>query len=455
MQKDAMVWEAYHYYKSRSISIGQVEALSIAIARAKYDEHSQKWKNIHMERNEDVLDQVISACKEIRNMTDALKAKKHSQAQIQMLFEIESFYGFHKRIFDTEYSIPRSSYPWTNGLLKEPVLEDTVEDSDGMLQLKLASVRKGIYNRLQMFVEKWIVDDEYNLIQNFHKALTQHSLHSQMISGGYLTECIPFSNKSSQFQQYFDMLSQAYSIAHYGNTQFMSETATVKAVLSIISPQATCFMPVSSLKINSDPLVQRLHEEGSCVLAGNDDSFVFDQWYEAWCINCVTKKGRKLEDALSTRSANTNRQTNQVVNSGFQVYKRQRSQDPSSRNIPSVYVLVNDEYKHLMLLWMTTCKLIREKRMLPSCTIAVHNVLRPIALNRSIWTTVSVSNLLHIVTIHSTALLTMYATCCACLQHEGNVYMPSSYRNVIEVFQNMNSVPATQSGKFLGHALKT
>lgn len=396
MQNPTMLWSAYQYYKRNNISIGQVEALSATIGGAKYDEQSQKWKNIHLERNEDIIDQVISACREIRIITDALTAKEPNTVQNQMLLEIESFYGLHMRVFDTmKYSIPPSSYCWTNELLKEADLQDMVKDSDGMLQLKLEPLRKAICNRLQMFVKKWIIDDELNLVQNFNKALVQHPLHKQMLSGGYLTS---YSGKSLNFQQYFDMLSQAYNITHYGNIKLVNEAETLTAVLSTVSPQATCYLPVSSLKVKSDPLIQRLHEQGSHVLAENDGHFVFDQWYEAWRINCVTKKGEnfKMKDVLSTRSAHHNSQTNKAVDSGG--FQRQRSQDI----IPPVYVLDGScEYKHLILLWITTCELVRKKRMLPACTITVRNVIRHIALTKSIWTTVSVTNLLHIHNSHN------------------------------------------------------
>ena len=435
-----IVWQAYHYYKMERIPIGQIEALSIAIARAEFDEQKQEWYNIFMKKNGEILNVVLLACNQVKLITDALKAQEPNAVQNQVVNQVESFYGLQRGVVDnTIYSIPPCSYPWTNALRGSDFSAKN-EDADGMHRIEVKSVLKGICSRLHAFVERCITADEFGLIKNFHAALVKHPLHEQVMSGGYLTESLTRTEKTLRFQHYFDMLSQAFEIAFYGNTQILSERGVVRALLSLLSPQATCYLPVASLKINSELLIQRLHEEASQVLGKTDEHFIFDKWYEAWLISCITKKGRKMEGILQRRSDNHNRKTNIVVDTQeFSVVnKRQR---PQHRQPPPVYVFDGtDEYKHLMLLWLKTCELLRSKKILPSCTIAVHDVIRQIALKRSIWTTVSVSNLLHIVKIHTTAILTMYAACSACVNYEGNIYLPFSYRNTVEVFRNMNSL---------------
>ena len=95
------------------------------------------------------------------------------------------------------------------------------------------------------------------------------------------------------------------------------------------------------------------------------------------------------------------------------------------------------ECNHIMLLWISTCEMIHNGKVLPACKVAVHDIIRHISLHKTVWTTLSVSNLLQVLTIITTAILTMYATCSALLHHEGNVYMPSSYQHVVSLFRNM------------------
>lgn len=420
-QNYAIIRSAHFSYKMKLNLIGHVEALNIAMSSAEYDEQSQKWKNIHLIKNEDPLSLALSACKDIERITDALEAKERNPHQIQILHQTESFYGLNKSLVDTVYTVPPSSYRWTNDLLKEPELENKLQDVDGMFEIKVETVLKGICNRLNGFVRGWIIEDKFKLVEIFHRALIQQPLHEQMISGGYLTESLFKSDKKGQkLQQYFQMLNSAFDIAHYGNMLYFDETEVVKALLSIISPQAMCYLPLCDLEITSDLLAQKLHEKACDVLAGDDDHFIFDEWLEAWRINCVTKGVQQMKDVLGRKSDNQNSLNQNVP--------------------PPMYALDGSrKYKHVMLLWITACTAMHNKQMLTSCTIAVHNIIRHIALHESVWTTVSLTNFLHLVTIHTTCLLAMYAVYSSCVQIVGNIYIPFSYKTVVKVFQKLNS----------------
>ena len=412
-----MTKSALQDYKRNHQSIGHVEAFRIAIEQAVYDEETREWKNIFPPKNENVLDLALSACKEVRSTIDSLTARTPSNL---FLAQVINFYGLEERLAGKVYLVPPSSYPWTNELLKESNIETRAKDVNGMLQLDVELVHKCICNRLESFLRSWIVDDKFKLVETFYKVLRQHPFHEKMISGGHLTEMVPASD-------YFQMLtSEAFDIAHYRNTN-VSETDEMKALLSSMSPQATCYLPFSSLKINSDILVQTLHKEACYVLESSDKNFIFDKWLEAWRMNCVTKKGlHEMKDVLIDKTAVYNK-------------TKQQSQDQDS---PPVYVLDSTkEYRHLMLLWIYTCEHIGRRKILCSCTIAVHNIIGHIASHRTIWTTTSMSNFLHIVTIHTTAILTMHASLSAFMQRECSIYVPFSYKRVLETFQTMNFMP--------------
>lgn len=423
IQNDKLIGSACRYYKMAHNFIGHIEALNIAVARIEYDEVRQKWKNIHLTEKENLIKLVLHACKEIKSTVDDVNAfldadKEPNLVQQQLLKQIESFYGLERKTIDEEarevYCVPPSSYPWTNQLLLEEGLVDECDD-DGMLQLEVQSLLKAFCNRLNHFTKRWIVNDELKLVERFSKELGEYPLHQQIISGGFLTQ----SERVINFQQYLTMLCTAFDMAYYGSTDVGSASSIMESVLNAFSPQATCYMPTSSFTIHSNPLTEKLHQKVADVISKNDRDFDFNKWLEAWRINCVTRKGSMImKDTLSRRSEYINRQ----------------------RFIPPVYAEDRTrQYRHLMLLWLKTCEMMRNDEVLPSCTVAVHDVIRHIASHESIWNTISVSNLLNIVMIHTTAILTMYASYLVCLNNEGHVYMPSSYKQVVKVFHSMNS----------------
>ena len=423
-------WPACIYYKQNHNPVALAEVFNIALANAEYDEVSQKWKNITLERNENLLDFSLFVCKEIRSVVDAFKPSiKSSFFRNALMDKIESFYGFEKReqVIDGKlcevYYIPSSSFPWTNRLLSHSLEKARRVDADGMLEFEVGIVHKRICKHLEHFIKTLIVTDKLGLVKNFIQAFRKHPLYERITnSDGYLTESLTKFSKTLNFPRFWKMLCTAFDIAHYGNTQIDSE-AILKKILAVISPQATCYLPTSFLAIQSDYLAHRLQEMVSDVLAKDDLEFNFDEWYEAWRISCVIRKTsvQKMEEKLTRRSDGKNRKI-------------------SSQSVPPVYVRDrNDQFQHLMLRWITSCNSVLQGLTFPASTIAVYNIICHIARERAIWNTISVSNLLSITTIHSTAVLIMLATCS--LTTACSVYLPLSYKTVIDSFQSMNGMP--------------
>ena len=450
VQNNTMIKTARDFFTSRKYhnAFGRIEAFIAAIARVEYDPDSHTWKNILLNRNENLLSLMLSICKEIRHIIAALDPSKDpSSVQRQVCSQFESFYGLEKKKVDEEhcevYSVPSSSYTWTNRLLKELKFDEEMTDTDGMLQLEIATVLAGISTHMESFIQTWMVVDRLHLIEHLNESLTRHPLHWEMVAGGYLLH-------NQEVSSYFRWLCNAFEVAYYGSSKVGRKESLFKAVLSTISPQATCYFPVAtvSLEIRSDSLKQMMDEQVLDILTTSDHAFNFNSWFEAWRMNCVSRKGsQKMKQILISRSQqyNNKKSSKNVDTEGFQsvVYHKQRSRDtPHDTTPPPVFVRDrNHQYQHMILLWLRSCESFRQKDMkgtLASCTIAVYNIVVPIASKRSIWKTVSVSSLLNVVTIHTIALLTMHAACSARFQQEGCIYFPYAYKNVVEVFHHMN-----------------
>ena len=437
MQNPSMTKGAFDHYKHNHNGIGLVEAFNQVISLASYSEISHEWKNIVLKRDEDLLTLTLHVCEEIRAISTALqRTDRHntSPADNQVIKQVESFYGLEREMGEQVYRIPPSSYPWTNMLISPKLLNSTERDINGMLILDESFVFKAISDRLERFIEKWIVKDEFKLVENFAKAFDKFPFHQQIISGGYLTKSyLSHPDKTINLFEYVRLLCSALTIESYGNTHISDHFDVMKAVMSALSPQATCYMRISSLTALSPQMSKRLKEEASSVLGKSDSDFKFNEWLEAWRINCITRKGHKQMTDILCRRANTHNKS-----TDDKLFNRQRSND-LNRNVPLVYVLDRSmEYKHLMSLWQKTCELISAGKVFPSCTIAVHSIVRHIAANSSIWNTISISNLLNIVTIHATAILSLYAACSVYLRSTAghDIYLPFSYTHSIEVFQH-------------------
>ncbi len=454
INSNTMVKTARDYFTNRKHHnpFGQIEAFNSAVANIEYDSVSHAWTNVQLSKNEDLLTLTLTICKEIRSVTTALDPTKDpSSVRGQIISQLESFYGLEKKKVGEDlhelYFVPPSSYPWTNQLLKKLKVDKRITDVDGMLQLETETVYKGICTHLESYIEKWIVADELKVVEHFNDSFTSHPLRQEIAEGGYLHQSFltrSFLAHSGKPQQgYFRLLCNAFDLAYYRNPQIDSKNKHFKAILDAISPQATCYLPVSSmpLQIQSDPLTKMLHEEANGIFTKTDQAFSFNKWFEAWRMNCVSRKGsQRMKEILIRKSNQHNKRGKEVGVDEFQlVYRHEKSQDASPFNIPPVYILDrNDEYQHLMLLWIKTCEEFRGKRTLPSCTIAVYNIVRHIASERLIGNTVSVSNLLNVVTIHTVAIQLMHAACSVRFQQEGTMYLPQSYKNVAEVFHIMN-----------------
>jgi hypothetical protein len=434
VQNDAKIKTARDIYTNRKCqnSFGRIEAFNAAIARVHYDSNSQTWRNIDLNVSEDLLSLTLSICKEIKHVTTTLDSSEEpSTEQKQVCSQFESFYGLERCIVGEElrevYSVPSSSYPWTNRLLKVLEVGEMATDADGMLQLEIESVFKSVSLNMENFIQTWIVDDKLHLVEHFSKLLTSHPLHHKIAAGGYLLH-----SEGTQ-ENYFRLLCNAFDLASYGSSKVGSQEDLFRAVLNAISPQATCYLPVATtfLKIHSNSLIEMMKEQAISTLTTSDHSFNFDTWFEAWRMNCVSRIGSKRMKEILIRRSNS-------VDVGG--YKRQRSQGTPQVSIPPVYVfdLFNRQYQHIILLWLRACETFHQKATLTSCTIAVNRVILHVASKQSLWKTVSVSNLLNMATIHTIAILTMHAACSARFGQVGCIYFPYAYKNVVEVFRNMS-----------------
>ena len=421
---------SYDYFSKTNV-FGQIESFYAALERAKYDTKSRTWTNIHLNKNEELLSLTLTICLEIKKIRTNFLGSTDVSASIQRQFE--SFYGLERNSELQEvYFIPPSSYPWTNQLVKELDIEKFTTDIDGMLQLQIETVIKGACSHMESYIVKWIIDDHHKLVEYFIKAFTEHPLYQQVTAGGYLHKS--YLSHSSGFQQnFFRLLCIAFDLAHHGSPKICNKNKIVKTALAALSPQATCYLPATMtsvfLPIQSESLKKKLLHVLDDIIVNSQNNL--DNWFDAWRIICMS--GKKSSHKMKTKLEAQLKPPHSKIADGreFQVHQRSKSKVQTS---PMYIQDENDQYQHIMLLWLKTCELLENGEVL-AFSKALHNIVCKLTSMKS---TISISNLLNVITVNTTLILTMYATCSAQLHREGIVYIPHSYKNIIDLFFTMN-----------------
>ena len=340
---------------------------------------------------------MLAICEEIREVTAVLDNTKNPSfsRQQSMSSQLEIFYGMEKKKVGEEFSevffVPSSSYPWTNQLLKELDFDRRVTDSDGMFQLPVETVFKAICTQMKNNIKNWIVDDKFRVVEYFSETFTRHPLHQAVVAGGHVHQSLLVSQSEKLGHSYFRLLSNAFDMAHHGNTKMGSKNTIFTYMLAAVSPQATCYIPatfISTFSPTSGVFKKKMINRAKDIFE-DKKALKLDKWLEAWRINSLCGNGSKEMKgklmAISRKHSKIDAGKPQVV------YKRQRSQDTVLSRVPPMHVLTNDgQYKHVLLLWLTTCKLFHNSETL-NASKALHHLICNIASDQSIWNVIIIS----------------------------------------------------------------
>ena len=410
IKSHAMLKRVLQYYMKKDNVVGYIETFSIAISNAQYDESS---KSYHLFEHDDLLQLALKACSYVRKTDSFLEESDSLEVK-----QIENFYGFERNLISTTtYSLTSTSYPWTSKLVKTL---KKVRDPEGMLQMNRNEIMAAILKQVNNFITEVIIDDKYEVIKAFKEELTKHPLHQDIEKGGYLAESFLQHHSKGLALHYLKMNLLAYQASSYGSCQFDKSTI-LKCLKNILSPQAASHLFVPTLSIPFDNVRKILHDGALHILKLDDNSFNFNDWLESWRILSVTETGyTEMKNCLKIQAGKYN--------------------DGIKRDIPPIYVYNRDtrQYNHVIFFWLKACELIHSGNVLASCTITVHKILRPLARHRPIWHTISLSNLLNIITIQTSTILAMHAMALEYAHQPCSIYVPSVYGNVVQIFCTMN-----------------
>ena len=415
--KDAsMCRKAFDLYKSftPACKIGQVESFS-AFTELKPQ----------ADRPLQLIRPMIEACKAAKSIQNAIENRQSPTASsTRILHEVEDFYYLQKQ--GNVYSFPQSLDLW--GKLVECSTASDEVDPDGMLKLDVTLTLRRISEQLSNYITEWMEKDCMNVNQALKSRLAGFPFHKHLCEGGYLQQSFT-TYPASELKTYINLCLLSLEADSCGSKLFRSMDVT-RILRNLFSPQAAVYLPVSKLHMyairSSELLTKMFEKEIAATLGTRDVDFRMNQWLETWRICCLLGKGtQRIESALNERQ----RQENIKAKSGNQAtYKPCHT---------SVYSSREKKYQHVFSLFMKSCSLIcSDSKVLTASRIVLHFVVRTVA--KSLASTISVTNFVNIVCIHSIALLGLATHCCFLLKQPCTFIVPHTYSHIAQVFDDLN-----------------
>ena len=382
-------------------------------------------------RKDDVkvdIKQVLDICNRasvIIEVTDkVLNRQRLDDAQHRTLTQTEEFYGLQKSVSNQNcYCLLSRASIWIQFYDRSSKLDT---DSDGMIQINSTKVMRVVSKHIQNFLKQWKEDDELQICQQFQSELRSFQFHSQIQDGGYVLESYKMKYHPSSIYNYLKLCCLGLEISAFPGG--VDNDFIVSLLSNILTPSATLYLDITKgqMKWIATSIALPLLEQYAATKLNKD--FDMNNWIEAWRIFGIIGKNR-LEKFWSQL-----KQSEQHVNSL-----------PKSK-IPNMYVLdISGKYVHVFSMWLRSCELIqRDKRVIASSKVILHYVLKPFIRHLDIRRTLSITNLVNILTIHTTALLSVTALCHHLQGKWSNVLIPKSYLSTLNVFDNLGRLANTE-----------
>ena len=345
-----------------------------------------------------------------------------STAQEQKLAMVEEFYGLQKQLSDPSvYFITPAQHIWMEFFNKK-VAFDT--DPDGMMRINSTNALQLISNHVQKFLERWQKNDELDICQLFRAQLRSFDFHKQFEDEDCVTRSFKIKYQGKLVNDYLELCCSGIQISEFGKGE-ISQSYVVQLLVNFLKPVAAIYLGVTKRQMEwlaKCSCAALLEQRALKTIRKLDRDFNVDDWLEAWTILGILGKDHLLRQ-LDKCTANV--------------------KELSRGKIPPTYQFsVNDNvYVHVFSLWIRSCFLLRrEKKVITSSKVMLHFFLNGIIRSRKLRLSLSIPNLVNILTIHSTALLLLTALC-NFLQHKrSNVLIPMFFEDTLNVFDNLGKL---------------
>jgi hypothetical protein len=376
------------------------------------------------------LKQILNVCSKATDVIRVLESivshrPLSGAAQEHTLTLLQEFYGLQRQYSDTSKSIyflaPKERI-WIDFCTGQTTFDT---DLDGMIQIDCVKAQKIIMGHVQGFLQKWKKKDELQACQMFRSRLNSFQFHKQLEDKG----CIKRSFKRLPLHvlpDYLQLCCTGFQLSDFANGEIKCSYIT-QLLINFYKPTAALYFGLSRRDfewIARSSSATLLEKHSIKILQTSDQDFYVDDWLEAWGILSILGKYHldHLLRQLDERTEHANTLPGAEVPHAY-VHDRSKSQSGT--------------LMHIISMWVRSCILIQsDKRVIASSKVVLRYFLEVIARRISIRQTLSVTNLVNVLTIHTTALLSLTALCNYIQQKSSGVHVlvPNSYERVLNVF---------------------
>ena len=385
-------------------TVGQMEA---CVAQLEFEK-------VHPRNRDDDVRNVLHACQLVSTVSGCCRSKesKRTPTQTNTIHQMEVLYSLERH--QSSYACFKEEITFWMGRFKP----HQCSDSDGQLVVTMEDVMALVIQRMNGVIERWIANDGLEVVQHLKTRAKSFPFNEQLSKSGHLRKSF-LEYPHNEVTSYLRVCNDAAEVKRLSpNSASFSSEIIVRVILNFLSPPASMYMPISKAHLRrlcniSDALKSFLNAKARELQATSDIDFNMDRWLEVWRIHCAFETVPDLEYHFTGRPRTSEK---------------------------AYYFYQDGSYDHYLALWLRSCRLIaKESKVITSFKIAVHFIVKRFAQKSEIRATLSTANLLHILCIHSTALLAVSKVCADRLHKKSSrVYVPSLYVHVVRIFDLMN-----------------
>ena len=343
-----------------------------------------------------------------------------NEAQKQKLAMVEEFYGLQKQVSNPNvYFVPPEQQIWVE------FYNAFDTDPDGMIKINSTLALQLIDKHVKKFLERWQKNDELDICELFHARLSTFDFHKQLEDEGCVKRSFKIKYPARQVYEYLKLCCSGVQISEFGKRE-INESYVLQLLTNVFKPMVAVYLGVTKGQMEwlaKCPCATLLEQHSLKIVQNIDHDFHVDDWLAAWMILSVLGKDHLLLRQLDKCTANA------------KMFSREK--------IPSTYRYSGNEnaYVHVFSLWIRSCLLLQEeRRVITSSKVMLHFFLDGIIGNRKLRPSLSIPNLLNILTIHSAALLLLTALCNFLQRKRSNVLFPFSFERALNVFDNIGKL---------------
>lgn len=404
-------FRSFELYQKIKIKVGQIEAfnLLIRVLRVKGEIKSNIIPCL-----------TVEAVDRINGIEKTIEKSSESPLLTYNLNTILRFYGIEPK--GKYYHMACDQDIWIKKLQSEN------RDDDGMIQLSVQHTQRVIIKHLRNYKRDWIEFSKCYTDKLLNRLQLSFSFHKQLATCGYIQQSLSsFLGRTQHITDYFSLCELCLQVSELDTESQEHKTLynEIKtAILKLLTPISQLYIPITKkeqfgiIGDEKSRLYKLLKSKTDEVMARKDfKATTVDEWLLVW---------RILSIFGSNRVNMIHAHLKKVVDN-FDEWSYE-----------FVYDKKKESHVHYFTNWIWSCELLHKtNEVLFGIRYSLHFFIAVIARRYSLQT-ISIQNLVNILSTYATALLAMISCSYTEWDLEQHIYIPQSMQSMFNVYDDLN-----------------